>query len=81
MATDIWKEIGWGSIVYLAAITGINPEVYEAAIVDGANRFQRILFITLPGIGSTIAIMLILRMGSVLEAGFDQIFNLYSPAV
>ena len=81
VATDIWKEIGWGSIVYLAAITGINPEVYEAAIVDGANRFQRILFITLPGIGSTIAIMLILRMGSVLEAGFDQIFNLYSPAV
>lgn len=79
--TDIWKEVGWGSIIYLAALSGMNPEIQEAAIVDGANRWKRIIYINLPGIASTIAVMLILRMGSILDAGFDQIFNLYSPPV
>ena len=79
--TDIWKELGWGSVIYMAALAGLSMEVYEAATIDGANRFQQMLFITLPGIMSTIAVMLILRVGSVLEAGFDQIFNMYSPPV
>lgn len=79
--SEIWKESGWGTVVYLAAITGINPELYEAAIVDGANRFQQIFHITLPSILSTIAVLLILKTGYLLSAGFDQIFVLYSPPV
>lgn len=79
--SDIWKEIGWGSIVYLAALAGIPQEMYEACALDGATRLQRMFYVTLPGIASTISVMLILKMGSILEAGFDQIFNLYNPAV
>lgn len=79
--SDIWKESGWGTIIYLAAILGIDPELYEAAVIDGANRFQRILRITLPGIVNTIIVILILRMGSILRNGFEQIFLLYSPLV
>lgn len=79
--TDIWKEIGWGSIVYLAAISGVSSEIYEAAIIDGAKRWQKMFYITIPCIMPTIAVMLILRLGTVLDAGFDQIFNLYNPAV
>ena len=80
-STSIWKEAGWGSIIYLAAISSIDPTLYEAAVVDGANRFQRILHITWPGIQSTVIILLILNVGSVMNAGFDQVFNLYNPAV
>ena len=79
--TDIWKEIGWGSIIYLAALSGVNPELYEAAEIDGAGKMRQIISITLPTIVPTIVTMLILRIGSILDAGFDQIFNLYSPAV
>lgn len=79
--SDIWKESGWGTIIYLAAIVGIDPELYEAAVIDGANRFQRILRITMPGIVNTIIVILILRMGSILRNGFEQIFLLYSPLV
>src|SRR5690606_5364914 len=79
--TDIWKGVGWGSILYIASIAGIDPTMYEAAVCDGANRFQRLLFITLPSLLPTITIMLILRMGNVMEAGFDQVFNMYNPAV
>ncbi|TLS38388.1 ABC transporter permease [Pseudalkalibacillus caeni] len=79
--TEIWKEIGWNTIIYLAAIAGINPALYEAAIVDGANRFQRILHVTVPCIRNVIAIMLILQIGNILQMGFDQIYNLYNPAV
>lgn len=80
--SNIWKEMGWDSIIYLAAIAGIDPCLYEAAEVDGANRFRKMLHITLPGIRSTIAIMLILATGSILTNGsFDQIFNLYSSPV
>jgi len=79
--SNIWKEIGWGTVVYLAALSGINPEMYEAAIVDGASRIQRIRHITLPSLFPVASIMLILSMGSVMNAGFDQVFNLYSPSV
>lgn len=79
--TDIWKESGWSCIIYLAAITSINPEIYEAAIVDGVNRWQKMRFITLPGIHSTIVILFILSIGNLMNAGFDQVFNLYNPVV
>lgn len=69
----IWKETGWGTIIFLAALAGVDVEQYEAAIVDGANRLQQMVYITFPAISSTIVIMLILRMGSVLDTGFEQI--------
>ena len=75
-ATSIWKGVGWGSIIYMATIAGIDPSLYEAAIVDGANRWHRILYITFPSIKPTILIMFILNCGSILNAGFDQIFNI-----
>lgn len=80
-ASDDWKEAGWGAIIYLAAIAAISPEHYEAAYVDGANRWQQLRYITVPAIAGTIAIMLILAVGNIMNAGFDQIFNLYSGAV
>ncbi|MDO5422569.1 MAG: ABC transporter permease subunit [Eubacteriales bacterium] len=80
--SNIWKEVGWDSIIYLAAIASIDPGLYEAAKVDGASRLQCIWHITLPGIRSTIAIMLILAVGQCMTNGsFDQVFNLYSPSV
>ncbi len=81
VVSDVWKGVGWGSILYLATISSIDPTLYEAAICDGATRFQRVRYITLPSIMPTITIMLILSLGSILDAGFDQIFNLYSSAV
>lgn len=81
IVTDIWKDVGWGSILYIASIASIDPTMYEAAVVDGANRFQRLRYITLPSLMPTITIMLILRVGNVMIAGFDQIFNMYNPAV
>ena len=79
--SDAWKESGWESIIYLATITSINHEIYEAAIIDGANRLQKILYITWPGIVSTVLILLILRVGYTMTSGFDQIFNMYNPVV
>lgn len=79
--TDIWKEVGWNTIIYLAAIAGINPTLYEAATIDGANRFQKIIFVTIPCIRNVIAIMLILQIGNILQMGFDQVYNLYNPVV
>ncbi|MBD2844057.1 sugar ABC transporter permease [Paenibacillus sp. IB182496] len=79
--TDLWKDFGWGTIIFLAAITGINPNLYEAAVVDGANRWKQTLHITLPGMMPIIALTATLSLGNVLNAGFDQIFNLYSPMV
>ena len=81
VASDIWKEIGWGSIIYIAAISNINAEMYEAAIVDGASRWKQTLYITIPSIIPIVIIMLILRVGSILNAGFEQIFILYNPNV
>ena len=74
--TSIWKNVGWGSIIYMATIAGIDPTLYEAAIVDGANRWHRIRYVTFPSIKPTIVLMLILNCGSILNAGFDQIFNI-----
>lgn len=74
--SGIWQGIGWGSIIYLSALTGIDQEQYEAAVVDGATRFQQIRFITLPGIKNTIAIMLILQIGSLLSVGFEKVYLL-----
>ncbi|MCC8065712.1 MAG: ABC transporter permease subunit [Clostridiales bacterium] len=80
--TNIWKEVGWDSIIYLAAITSIDPGLYEAAEVDGAGRLQKIWHITLPGIKPTIVIMLIMAVGSLMSNGrFDQIYNMYSATV
>ena len=78
---DVWKEFGYNSIIYVAAMTGIDPTLYEAGSIDGATRMQKILHITLPGILPTIVLMATLNMGQVLNAGFDQILNLYSPLV
>lgn len=78
---DVWKEFGYNSIIYVAAMTGIDPTLYEAGSIDGAARMQKILHITLPGILPTIVLMATLNMGQVLNAGFDQILNLYSPLV
>ncbi|WP_223192964.1 ABC transporter permease [Paenibacillus sedimenti] len=79
--SNIWKEAGWSCILYLAAIAGINPELYEAAAVDGANRFQQMKAITWPVVRSAAAILLILAVGQTMNGGFDQIFNMYNPAV
>ena len=77
----IWRQYGWGTIIYLAALTTVDPNIYEAALIDGCSRFQRIWHITLPAIRSTIIIVLILRIGSIMQAGFEQIFVLYHPGV
>ncbi|MBO9607073.1 MAG: sugar ABC transporter permease [Paenibacillaceae bacterium] len=76
----IWKEVGWGAIIYLAALASIDPQMYEAAIVDGAGRFKQLIYITLPSLIPVITIMFILRIGHVLDAGFDQVLNMYTPA-
>jgi putative aldouronate transport system permease protein len=81
VGTDVWKGFGWGAILYLAALTQISPDLYESASMDGANRFQKMWNITLPGIMPTIILLAALSLGSVLEAGFDQILMLYNPAV
>lgn len=79
--SDVWKGIGYGSIVYLAAITGVDPALYEAAELDGATRLQKMRHVTIPSIMPVILVMLILRVGGILSAGFDQVLNLYNPAV
>lgn len=81
IASGIWQSVGWGTIVYLAAITSIDPGLYESAAIDGANRFHRAVYITIPSLYPVMTILFILRLGHVLNAGFDQIFNLYNPIV
>lgn len=81
IGTDVWKGYGYGTIIYLAALTGINPALYESAAMDGANRFKQILHISIPGILPTIILLATLNLGSVLNAGFDQVFNMYNPIV
>ncbi len=81
VVTDVWKSFGFGTIVYLASLTDIDPTLYEAAVVDGATRWQQTWYITLPGITGTIIMLSTLSLGNILNAGFDQIFNLYSPMV
>lgn len=79
--TDVWKTFGFGTVVYLASITSIDPELYEAAIVDGADRWRQTIYITLPMLYPIIILMTVLGLGTILNGGFDQVYNLYSPAV
>lgn len=81
IVTDVWKTFGYNSIIYFAALTGINEELYEAARIDGASKLKETWHVTLPGMLPIIIVMIILNLGNVLNAGFDQIFNLYNPAV
>lgn len=81
VGSDVWKGFGFNSIIYLAALAGIDQTLYEAAEMDGAGRWRKMWHITLPGIRSTIALLAILSLGGILEAGFDQVFNLYNPLV
>lgn len=79
--SDVWKVFGFGTVVYLAAITSIDPELYESAVIDGAGRWKQTLRITIPLIAPIIVLMTVLALGNILNAGFDQVYNLYSPAV
>jgi putative aldouronate transport system permease protein len=79
--TYLWQEVGWSAIIYLAALTGIDPVLYEAAAMDGANHLGQIRHVTLPGIRSTVLLVAVLGLGSMLDAGFDQVLNLYNPVV
>ncbi len=81
VVTSLWKGIGWGSIIYLAALTGIDPQLYEAARIDGAGKFRQIMNITLPSLIPVITIMFIFNVGAIVNDDFDQIFNLYNEAV
>lgn len=79
--TDIWKEMGWSAIIYLAALSGVPLDLYEAATADGANKLQKLLYITFPSILPTIIIMLLLRVGNILNSNFEQVFTMYNPSV
>lgn len=81
IVTDVLKSFGYGTVVYMATMTGIDPGLYEAASIDGAGRWQQVWHITLPGLRMIIVLMTVLSLGNVLNAGFDQVFNLYSPVV
>lgn len=79
--SDVWQGMGWGSIIYIAALTGIDQQLYEAAQVDGAGKIKQLIHITLPGISSTIIIMLIMRIGGLLSVGYEKIILLYNPLI
>lgn len=81
IASEIWKGFGWGAIIYLAALSGIDPELYEAAAIDGAGRWRQTIHITLPSIKGTFIVLLIMRLGGLMNANFDQIYMLYNPSV
>jgi putative aldouronate transport system permease protein len=81
VATGMWQSAGYGAVIYLAALSGISPDLYEAAMIDGAGRWKQMLHITLPSLVPTIITLLILSLGHILNAGFDQIYNLYNPMV
>jgi len=81
VGSNVWQQLGWGTIIYLSALTGIDPELYEAARMDGANKFRQIINITLPGIMSTIIILFILRTGKILTVGSEKVLLLYNPTI
>jgi putative aldouronate transport system permease protein len=81
IASDVWESAGWNSIIFIAAIAGISPELYESADIDGAGRFRKIFFITIPCIAPTVVVVMIIKVGGIMNAGFNQIFNLYNSAV
>ncbi len=79
--SGMWQQVGWGAIIYLAALTGISPELYEAAEIDGANRLQQTFYVTIPGILPTVIVLLILNVGNLLNVGFEKIMLLYNPMI
>jgi len=79
VGSGIWQQLGWNSIIYLAAISNIDPQLYEAALIDGAGRFKQAIYVTLPGILPTIVILFILRMGSIMNVGFEKVYLMYNP--
>jgi len=81
VTSGVWQNVGWDSIIYLAALSGLSVEMYEAAKIDGANRFRQIIHITLPGISPTIIILLILNLGNLMNVGFEKIILLYNPSI
>jgi putative aldouronate transport system permease protein len=81
IGTDVWKEFGFNTIIYLAALTGINPALYEAAGIDGAGRWKQLWHVTLPGLRTTVILLATLALGNVMNANFDQVFNMYNPVV
>ncbi|URN95755.1 MAG: ABC transporter permease subunit [Candidatus Pristimantibacillus lignocellulolyticus] len=81
IGSDVWKEFGFNAVIFLAALTAINPSLYEAAKIDGASKFHQLRYVTLPGIAPTIVLLACLGVGKIMNAGFEQIFNLYNPAV
>lgn len=81
VGSEIWKESGWGAIIYLAAIMGIDPQLYQAAAIDGAGRLRQTWYVTLPALGGTFIVLLIMQMGSVMHANFEQIYTIYNPQV
>ena len=81
IASDMWESAGWNSIIFIAAIGGISPELYEAAQIDGAGRWKQLTNVTLPCIAGTIVVVMVLKVGSMMNAGFDQIYNMYNSAV
>ncbi|WP_236595769.1 sugar ABC transporter permease [Paenibacillus sp. EPM92] len=81
VVSGIWKEVGWGTIIYLAALTGINPELYEAAEVDGAGKLRQVFSVTIPSLLPTIMVLLLLKIGHILDLGFEQIYVLLNPLV
>jgi putative aldouronate transport system permease protein len=81
LLSDTWKEMGWGAIIFIAALMGIDPTLFEAAMVEGANPWQRVRYITLPSIRPVIILVVLLRLGTILSGGFNQLYMLYSPSV
>jgi putative aldouronate transport system permease protein len=81
IGTDVWKEFGYNAVIFLAALAGVNPNLYEAAAIDGANRWKSMWHITLPAMITTVVLLTVLSLGNVLNAGFDQVYNLYNPLV
>jgi putative aldouronate transport system permease protein len=81
IGTDVWKEFGYNAVIFLAALAGINPTLYEAAAIDGSSRWQKIWHITLPAMSTVVVLLGVLSLGNILNAGFDQVYNLYNPLV
>lgn len=81
VVSDVWKGFGFGTVIYLASLAGINPSLYESSVMDGATRWQQTIHVTLPGMKAIIILMSVLGLGNILNAGFDQIYNMLSPAV
>lgn len=81
IGTEVWKEFGYNAVIFLAALTGINPTLYEAVAIDGANKLQAVFYVTIPGLLTTVALLAVLSLGKILNAGFDQVFNLYNQMV